>query len=139
VENVWKGCQHLAQIKIYGLREHLDTVKSQLSDVIHACVVEALKLPADKRFHRFLALDASDFIYPADRSERYTIIEISMFEGRSDDAKKYLIHLLFEKLSAELTISIQDVEITIFETPRQNWGIRGMAGDELNLNYNVKV
>jgi phenylpyruvate tautomerase PptA (4-oxalocrotonate tautomerase family) len=129
----------LAQIKIYGLREHLDTVKKQLSDVIHACLVEAFKLPADKRFHRFLALDPSDFIYPADRSERYTIIEISMFEGRSDEAKKRLIRLLFEKLNAELNISTQDVEITIFETLRQNWGIRGMAGDELSLNYDVKV
>jgi phenylpyruvate tautomerase PptA (4-oxalocrotonate tautomerase family) len=129
----------LAQIKIYGLREHLDAAKMQLSDVIHACIVEALKLPADKRFHRFLALDPSDFIYPAGRSERYTIIEISMFEGRSDEAKKLLIHLLFEQLNTELNLSAQDVEITIFETPRQNWGIRGMAGDELNLNYDVKV
>jgi phenylpyruvate tautomerase PptA (4-oxalocrotonate tautomerase family) len=129
----------LAQIKIYGLREPLDAVKKQLSDVIHACMVEALKLPADKRFHRFLALDSSDFIYPADRSERYTIIEISMFEGRSEEAKKHLIRLLFEQLNTELKLSAHDVEITIFETPRQNWGIRGMAGDELNLNYNVKV
>ncbi len=129
----------MAQIKIYGLREHVDAVKGQLSDVIHACLVEALKLPADKRFHRFLALDPSDFIYPEDRSERYTIIEISMFEGRSDEAKKHLIHLLFEQLKTELNLSVQDVEITIFETPRQNWGIRGMAGDELSLNYNVKV
>jgi phenylpyruvate tautomerase PptA (4-oxalocrotonate tautomerase family) len=129
----------LAQIKIYGLREPLDAVKKQLSDVIHACMVEALKLPADKRFHRFLALDSSDFIYPADHSERYTIIEISMFEGRSEEAKKHLIRLLFEQLNTELKLSAHDVEITIFETPRQNWGIRGMAGDELNLNYNVKV
>jgi phenylpyruvate tautomerase PptA (4-oxalocrotonate tautomerase family) len=137
--SVLRGHHRLAQIKIYGLREHLDTVKKQLSDVIHACLVEAFKLPADKRFHRFLALDPSDFIYPADRSERYTIIEISMFEGRSDEAKKRLIRLLFEKLNAELNISTQDVEITIFETLRQNWGIRGMAGDELSLNYDVKV
>ena len=62
-----------------------------------------------------------------------------MFERRSDEAKRQLLHLLFEKLSAELNLSMQDVEITIFETPRQNWGIRGLAGDELNLNYNVKV
>jgi phenylpyruvate tautomerase PptA (4-oxalocrotonate tautomerase family) len=129
----------LAQIKIYGLREHMDAAKMHLSDVIHVCMVEALKLPADKRFHRFLALDPSDFIYPADRSERYTIIEISMFEGRSDKAKKHLIHLLFEQLNTELNLSAQDVEITIFETPRQNWGIRGQTGDELSLNYNVKV
>lgn len=66
--------------------------------------MEALELPEEKRFHRFLPLDADDVIYPADRSERYTI-----------------------------------VEITIFETPRHNWGIRGLPGDELSLDYPVKV
>ncbi|APF21976.1 putative transglutaminase-like protein [Clostridium butyricum] len=32
-----------------------------------------------------------------------------------------------------------DVEITIFETPNYNWGIRGVPGDELGLNYKVNV
>jgi hypothetical protein len=32
-----------------------------------------------------------------------------------------------------------DVEITITETPKYNWGIRGMIGDELKLNYKVEV
>jgi 4-oxalocrotonate tautomerase family enzyme len=129
----------LAQIKIYGLRKHLDGLKARMSDIIHSCVMEALQYPADKRAHRFLPLDVEDFYYPAGRSERYTIIEISMFEGRSDAAKRQLIRLIFEKFSAELGMSPQDVEITIFETPRQNWGIRGVVGDELSLNYKVEV
>ncbi|MBP6190480.1 MAG: tautomerase family protein, partial [Acinetobacter sp.] len=36
-------------------------------------------------------------------------------------------------------ISAQDVEITIFETPKSNWGIRGKNADELNLNYKVNI
>ncbi|MFN5728901.1 MAG: tautomerase family protein, partial [Pseudanabaena sp.] len=32
-----------------------------------------------------------------------------------------------------------DIEIILIETPSYNWGIRGMAGDELNLNYKVNV
>jgi hypothetical protein len=77
----------MAQIKIYGVRAHLDGVKAELSDVIHSCVVDALSYPADKRAHRFLPLDPADFYYPPGRSERYTIVEISMFEGRSVEAK----------------------------------------------------
>ena len=129
----------MAQIKIYGLRAHLDGVKAQMSDVIHACVMEALQYPADKRAHRFFPLDREDFYYPVGRTEQYTIIEISMFEGRSDAAKRQLIRLIFEKFSAELGMSVQDVEITIFETPRQNWGIRGVVADELSLNYKIEV
>ena len=129
----------MAQIKIYGLRAHLDGVKAKMSDAIHACVMEALQYPADKRAHRFFPLDVEDFYYPVGRSERYTIIEISMFEGRSDTAKRQLIRLIFERFNAELGMSVQDVEITIFETPRQNWGIRGVVADELSLNYKVEV
>jgi 4-oxalocrotonate tautomerase family enzyme len=129
----------MAQVKIYGLKAHLNPIRARLSDVIHGCAMDALQLPAEKRFHRFFPLEADDFLYPADRSERYTIIEISMFEGRSDTAKKHLIRLLFERLQSVLDISPQDVEITIFETPRQNWGIRGQAGDEIGLNYKVEI
>lgn len=129
----------MSQIKIYGQKSHIEQHRQVLSDTIHACVVEALAYPPDKRFHRFIPLEPENFIYPADRSERYTIIEISMFEGRSAEAKKGLIRLLFARLAAEADIAPNDVEITIFETPRHNWGIRGLPGDELGLNYRVEV
>jgi len=85
-----------------------------------------------------MLLDREDFIYPPDRSEKYTIIEISMFEGRTVETKKKLIRLLFEKMSA-IGIPSNDLEITIFETPRSSWGIRGLPGDELGLSYRVDV
>jgi hypothetical protein len=92
----------VAQIKVYGLGEHLNPVKPDLSDVIHSCVVDALSYPPEKRFHRFFPLAAEDFYYPEDRSARYTIIEIAMFEGRTVEAKKHLFRLLFERARDEL-------------------------------------
>ena len=129
----------MAQVKIYGRREHLDAVKRALSDVIHSCLVDALALPAEKRFQRFFGLAADDFVFPNDRTERYTIVEIGMFEGRSVEAKKRLVRLLFERIEARLGITPQDVEITISEAPRHNWGIRGGPGDELALTYRADV
>lgn len=128
----------MVQTKIYGLREHLDPIKVKLSDVIHSCVMDALQYPPDKRAHRFFLLDPSDFFYPTGRSERYTIIEFSMIEGRSVEAKKQLIRLLFERVQP-LGISTQDLEMTIFETPKHNWGFRGLPGDEHQLNYKIEV
>lgn len=128
----------MVQTKIYGLREHLDPIKSELSDIIHSCIIDALQYPSDKRAHRFFPLDASDFFYPAGRTDRYTIIEFSMIEGRSVEAKKQLIRLLFERVQS-LGISTQDLEMTIFETPKQNWGFRGLPGDEHQLNYKIEV
>ena len=129
----------MAQVKIYGLRESLDPIKAQLSDVIHSCVVDALQFPQDKRAHRFFPLNPDDFYYPSGRTTKYTIIEISMFEGRSVETKKYLIRLLFERAHQQLNILPQDLEITITETPKHNWGFRGMPGDEIDLNYKVEV
>jgi len=128
----------MVQTKIYGLREHLDPIKSELSDIIHSCIMDALQYPSDKRAHRFFPLDASDFFYPAGRTNRYTIIEFSMIEGRSVETKKQLIQLLFERVQS-LGISTQDLEMTIFETPKQNWGFRGLPGDEHQLNYKIEV
>jgi 5-carboxymethyl-2-hydroxymuconate isomerase len=128
----------MTQVKIYGIKDYLNPIKQQLSDAIHSCVVEALQYPLDKRFHRFFPLDKSDFYYSSERSSRYTIIEFTMLEGRSVEAKKKLIRLLFERLQP-LGISSQDLEITIFETPKHNWGFRGLPGDEHELNYKVDV
>jgi phenylpyruvate tautomerase PptA (4-oxalocrotonate tautomerase family) len=129
----------VAQIKIYGLREHLEPVKAQLSDAIHSCVVEALKFPEDKRAHRFFHMERGDFYFPASASEKYTIIEISMFEGRSIDAKKQLIRLLFERVCRDTGRLPNEVEVTITETPKHNWGFRGQPGDEVGLPYKVEV
>ena len=129
----------MAQVKIYGQRAHVHAAREAISDAIHSCAVEALGLPEAKRFHRFLPLDEADFIYPGDRSDRYTIIEISMFEGRAVEVRKRLIRSLFSRLNEQCGLAPNDVEITITETPRCNWGIRGLPADELELNYTVTV
>ncbi|HYI24257.1 MAG TPA: tautomerase family protein [Thermomicrobiales bacterium] len=129
----------MAQIKIYGLHAHLNRSRDLLSDAIHTAAMETLGLPPEKRFHRFIGLDDADFIFPGDRSRRYTIIEVSMFAGRTPDTKRAFIHALFAQIQARCGISPQDIEITITETPRENWGIRGLPADELTLTYKVDV
>ena len=129
----------MAQVKIFGLRSHLGPIIPAVSQVVHSCVMEALEYPEDKRAHRFIQLDAEEFFYPAGRTDKYTIVEFSMFEGRSVEAKKMLIRLMFERFNSRLGISPTDLEMTIFETPRHNWGFRGLPGDEHTLNYKVEV
>lgn len=128
----------MPQIIIYSHRSNLAGRKKSISDTLHACVTAVLGLPADKRFHRFIAMEDEDFVHPPDRSSRYTIIEISMFEGRTKETKKELIRHIFRRFEEEQGITPQDVEITICETPKENWGIRGKPGDELALSYKVE-
>ncbi len=72
----------MAQIKIYGLQKHLSRVKSDLSDTIHQCIVETLSFPKEKRFHRFITFEQEYMIFPENKSDNYTVIEIMMMEGR---------------------------------------------------------
>lgn len=129
----------MSQVKVFGLREQLNPIRKALSNVIHACVVEALAFPVDKRAHRFFGLDVADFYYPEGRSTAYTIIEITMMTGRTISTRKALIRLLFDRIEAELGIRQHDIEICIHEVPPENWGFRGMHGDEVILNYSVNV
>jgi phenylpyruvate tautomerase PptA (4-oxalocrotonate tautomerase family) len=128
----------MSQVKIYGLRSELSDTR-KVSDVIHSCVVDALAYPQDKRAHRFFRLEPDEFYMPSGRTSHYTILEFSMFEGRTVEAKKALIRLLFARFEQELRIAPADLEITIFETPKHNWGFRGLPGDEHQLNYKVDV
>ena len=128
----------MPQTKVYGLKTHLNPIKVQLSNLIHSCIVEALSYPIEKKFQRFFPLEPEDFYYSEDRSSAYTIIEISLIEGRSIVAKKQLIRLLYERLEP-IGISGNDLEVTLFENPAHNWGFRGLPGDEHKLNYNVNV
>lgn|SRR5690606_7322172 len=129
----------MGQIKIFGLKKVLGPHRDKVSDVVHTCLVDIFKIPVDKKFHRFILLEEEDFYFPADRTEKYTIIELSIFEGRSVEAKKELVRILYSRFQEQLDISGTDLEVTIFETPRYNWGIRGMPADELTLSYKVNL
>ncbi|ESK38262.1 hypothetical protein P256_01793 [Acinetobacter nectaris CIP 110549] len=129
----------MSQIKIYGLIDTINKYRETLSSAIHQSLVESLNYPNEKIFQRFIKFEPEDFIFPKDRSKNYLIIEISMFEGRSNFAKKQLIQSLFKKIEMDCHISPQDIEITIFETPLENWGIRGKVATELTLHYKVEV
>lgn len=127
-------------IVVYGIKDALNPIKSKLSDVIHQSMMSVLGIPEGKRAHRFMPMDKSDFYYPTDRSDQYTVIEINMMEGRKVETKKALIKSLFSEIEAQLNISPVDIEIIIKEQPHHCWGFRGMTGDEVtDLKYKVNV
>lgn len=127
-------------IVIYGIDEYLNPIKSQLSEVIHGCMQFVLGMPEDKRAHRFIPLAKEDFFYPGGRTDCYTVIEINMMKGRKPETQKALIKALFKEIEFALGINPIDIEITIKEQEKYQWGFRGITGDEASdLKYNVDV
>jgi phenylpyruvate tautomerase PptA (4-oxalocrotonate tautomerase family) len=127
----------MAQVKVYGNRSVWGERRAEISDALHEALVRTWQLPADKRFHRFLLLDDGDLVAP--RSDAYLVVEIVCFAGRSREAKRALIAALYDDVAPGLGLDVNDLEIVILESPKENWGIRGMAGDELSLSYRVDV
>jgi len=126
-------------IVIYGIADQLNPVKAKLSDLIHQAMQLELGMPEDKRAHRFIPMAKEDFYYPGGRSDRYTVIEINMMSGRSEETKKALIKRLFLLAQELIDLNPVDLEITIKEQPAHCWGFRGITGDEAVLNYKVNV
>ncbi|WP_313937165.1 tautomerase family protein [Anabaena azotica] len=112
----------MVQVKVYGLAKTLNPIKAELSDIIHASLVEVLQISPEKRFHRFFPLDKTDFYYPPDRTENYLIIEIVMFEGRAVDTKKIYCKKYLRKLtnSCKLQLMISKLQ---FWKPQNTIGV----------------
>ena len=127
-------------VVIYGIDTQLNPIKRKLSDVIHACMQSVLGMPEDKRAHRFVPLSVDDFFYPGGRSDAYTVIEINMMKGREPETQKLLIKTLFNEIYSTLGVNPIDIEITIKEQEKYQWGFRGVTGDEAqDLTYKIEV
>jgi phenylpyruvate tautomerase PptA (4-oxalocrotonate tautomerase family) len=113
--------------------------KKQLFDAVHNALVVAFKIPENDRTQKMIEFDDDTFEIPSGKTERYTIIEIAVFPGRSKDAKRELYQIIVEKLGA-LGIPANDVFMLLNEQPLDNWGIRGgHMASEIQLGYELKV
>lgn len=126
-------------IKINVKKERSNIEKLEIKEAVHGAVREALHIPGHDRNIRYTTFSVEDFETPPDQSDLYTLIEITLFAGRSLSAKKNLYRLLVSNL-AQLGIPSQDVTIVLYEVPLENWGIRGgYPASEVDLGFEVKV
>jgi len=113
--------------------------KKALLDGVHQALVETVKIPDTDRRQRLYELEATNFEHTG-RSNQYTIIEITMFKGRSNDAKKNLFRRIVDLLEVNPGIPANDITIIIHDPALENWGIRGgYPASEVDLGFNLKV
>lgn len=113
--------------------------KKALLDNVHQALVEAIKIPDHDRRQRLYELDSDHFEHTG-RGKGYTIIEITMFKGRSNEAKKVLYRRMVDLLEQNPGIDGNDVTIIISEPALENWGIRGgLPASEVDLGFSINV
>lgn len=114
--------------------------KKALLDGIHKALAQAFKIPEHDRYQILHELDAEHFETPPAKTENVTMIEITVFRGRSSEAKKELYRAIVENLAEKPGIKGDDVMIIVHEPPLENWGIRGgKPASEVQLGFKVDV
>jgi len=108
-------------------------------DVVQSALREALKIPEWDRTLRLIEHLPSHFAVPPGRGEKFTLVEVTMFSGRSMDAKRALYQAIVRNLAA-LGVPALDIKITLIEIPPENWGLRGgMPASEIDLGFKIEV
>jgi phenylpyruvate tautomerase PptA (4-oxalocrotonate tautomerase family) len=113
--------------------------RAAVIEAVHAAMVEAIKIPEHDRALRLIEHDPADFSAPPDKSDKFTLIEITLFAGRSMEAKRKLYRALVRNLAA-LGVPPMDIKVVLIEVPAENWGVRGgKAASEIDLGFEIKV
>jgi phenylpyruvate tautomerase PptA (4-oxalocrotonate tautomerase family) len=105
--------------------------RAAIMNAIHAAMVETIRIPADDRCLRIQSFDAADFAVGPQFGDDFTLVEITLFSGRSPDAKRALYKTIVARLG-EFGIAPYDVRIILNEVTPENWGLRGgIPGSEI--------
>jgi phenylpyruvate tautomerase PptA (4-oxalocrotonate tautomerase family) len=113
--------------------------KKKIHDAIHESLVLHFKIKDWDYNQKTREYDPADWTLPQGRSDKYVLIEICVFPGRSRETKKRLYTEIIGRLEA-MGIPREDVFILLIEQPMENWAIRGgLPADEVDLGYNRYV
>ena len=127
----------IARIEVVGGLSSAE--KRDRLDAVHGALVVALCVPSDDPTITITEIDPESIIRPGGVGDSYTIVQITMFDGRSAATKK----ALYQALCASLTgigIPLCDILIAIVESPTENWGVQGgTPASEVDLGFPVDI
>lgn len=128
----------LARIEILEGRDRDE--KQRLVDGVRAALSEALRAPATDPVVRLVEYPPSHFTipYPDRHSELFTLVEVTMFAGRSLTTKRRLFE---EIVSAVVNAGVprNDVLIVVHEPPMHNWSVGGLPASEVEVGFKVDI
>jgi phenylpyruvate tautomerase PptA (4-oxalocrotonate tautomerase family) len=110
-----------------------------IMEAVYQAQREALKVPEGDRQIRYFEHKPAYFSVPPGKTENYTLVEITLFPGRSLEAKRNLYKSIVQRLGV-LGIAPSDIFIVLYEPPLDNWGLRGgIPASEVDLGFNLNV
>jgi phenylpyruvate tautomerase PptA (4-oxalocrotonate tautomerase family) len=131
--------RQMPNVTIEVLHQYSKVEEQGIMEAVHAAMVDALKIPEWDRTIRLVIHEPHRFAIPPGRSNRYTLIDIDLFTGRSLSAKKALYQAVVRNLG-QFNIPADHIKVLLRESQAENWGIRGgIPASEVDLGFKVNV
>lgn len=99
--------------------------KKALLEAVHVALVNAIQIEDWDRFQRLYEIDNELFERSESKTDKFTMIELTMFPGRTKEQKARIYEEIVKELYERLKIEATDVFIVINEPPNENWGLAG--------------
>ena len=112
-------------IRIEILKGKDASYKKTLLDAVHDALAAAIGIPDWDRFQKLYELEPECFERAPEKTDHFTMIEITMFPGRTKAQKARIFEEITKELYTRLGINNGDVFIVIQEPPNENWGLAG--------------
>jgi phenylpyruvate tautomerase PptA (4-oxalocrotonate tautomerase family) len=113
--------------------------KADFMEAIEDGMVSVLRTPTDDKILRLIEHAPENFSVPLWAGEKFTHIEITMFNGRSVEVKRALYRAIVVNLEP-FGVPPNDVKIILFEVQPSNVGMRGgRAACDLDIGYEVAI
>jgi phenylpyruvate tautomerase PptA (4-oxalocrotonate tautomerase family) len=110
-----------------------------MAGAVHAALVHALRVPADDPTVLVIERGAGVVVAPSKVSDRYTIVTVTMFAGRTAETKRRVYEAIVNNLES-CAIRPADVMIVLDEVSPENWGVDGgIPATEVDVGFQVDI
>lgn len=117
-------------VRIEILKGKTPEYRQTLLDTVHDALVTSLGIQDWDRFQRLYELEPGCFERAPGKSDQFTMIEVTLFPGRTRQQKALLYETMTELLHQRLGIQPTDVFIVLQEPPNENWGLAGRQRED---------
>ena len=100
--------------------------KKTVLDAVHVALENAIQIENWDRFQRLYEIEDDLFERSESKTDKFTMIEITMFLGRTKEQKSKLYKEIVKELNQKLGIEPTDIFIVINEPANENWGLAGI-------------
>lgn len=121
---LWEEVMPLVKIEI--IKGKSLEYKKTVLDAVHVALENAIQIENWDRFQRLYEIEDDLVERSESKTDKFTMIEITMFPGRTKEQKSKLYKEILKELNQRLGIEPTDIFIVINEPANENWGLAGI-------------